>query len=345
MKNNYNKIKTIRYMGNKNRLLNFIIPEIEKITKKGDVICDLMSGTCAISYALKERNIIYSNDVQYYSYIIEKAIIENNKQTVSSETVKTDLIPYMLKNEKEKINTYFFDNFSDTYFSPDQCKEIDNIRYAIDNVSNEYKRDLYLVALMYSMSKCESTTGHFAQYLPKDHKRVIPLRKKKIMKDFLEKCDEFKNIVHSNYFNKAFNMDYKDFFKTSYFKNVKCFYIDTPYTGEQYSRFYHVLETVCKNDKPELEFKGKYRKDRYMSGFSLRTDVKLEFKNMLSYLSSNNKKVVLSYSNKALIPVDELEFIFRKTFKHVKLLETKYSHSSQGKGSSNLDEVVFVAYN
>ena len=70
-----------------------------------------------------------------------------------------------------------------------------------------------------------------------------------------------------------------------------------------------------------------------------------EFKNMLSTLSENNKKVVLSYSNKALVPVDELEFIFNKLFKHVKLITTEYSHSSQGKGSAKLDEVVFVAYN
>ena len=66
---------------------------------------------------------------------------------------------------------------------------------------------------------------------------------------------------------------------------------------------------------------------------------------MLQYLSDHNKKVVLSYSNKALVSVDELEFIFSKIFKKVKLIETEYSHSSQGKGSTKLNEVVFVAYN
>ena len=55
----YNQIKTIRYMGNKNRLLDFIIPQIIKITKKGEIICDLMTGTGSIAYALKNRNTIY----------------------------------------------------------------------------------------------------------------------------------------------------------------------------------------------------------------------------------------------------------------------------------------------
>ena len=140
-------------------------------------------------------------------------------------------------------------------------------------------------------------------------------------------------------------MNYKDFFNTDYFKDVKCVYIDTPYTGEQYSRFYHILETITKYDNPKLEFKAKYRTDRFTSNFSLRSEVKKEFKTMLNFLSNENKKVVLSYSNKGLIPIDELEFIFSKAFKHVKTLEHNYSHSTQGKGSIKLKEVLFIAYN
>ncbi len=345
MSNKYNSIRTIRYMGNKLKLLNFIIPEIEKITKKGDIICDLMSGTCSVSYALKERNPIYTNDIQFYSYIIGKGLIENNNVKLSKEDIEKDIIKKIEVNRKKHYNTYFVDNFTDTYFSGKQCEEIDNIRYAIEKVENNYKQDLYLICLMYAMSKCESTTGHFAQFLPKDHKRVIPLRKKSILKEFLDKANELKDLKFSKFKNKSFNLDYKEFFKTKEFNDVECFYIDTPYTGEQYSRFYHVLETICKNDKPELEFKGKYRKDRYMSDFSLKANVKEEFKYMLSYLSENNKKVVLSYSNKALVPIDELEFIFSKIFKNVKLLKTNYEHSSQGKGSAKLDEVIIIAYN
>lgn len=342
MSEEYNSIKTIRYMGNKNKLLPFIIPAIKSITKRGDTICDLMGGTCSIGYALKNRNRIITNDIQYYSYIIGKALIENNEIKISSDDGIIDIVEKM--NTNKKYN-FFVKNFTDTYFSGPQCKEIDDIRFAIDSLSNEYKKDVYLVCLMYAMSKCESTTGHFAQYLPKDHKRVIPLRKKKIVDEFLSKCDDFEKIIFSKYNNKSFNLDYREFFKTKDFEDVDCFYIDTPYTGEQYSRFYHVLETICKYDNPELEFKGKYRKDRYMSDFSLRAKVKDEFKYMLKFLSDNNKKVVLSYSNKALIPVDELEFIISKIFKHVKLNKVEYTHSTQGKGNNNLDEVIFVAYN
>lgn len=343
--NDYNQIKTIRYMGNKNKLLDFIVPEIKKIVKKGEVICDLMSGTGAIAYALKDKYTVYTNDVQYYSYIITKAIIENNEVRIDKEIAINDLKENFDLNIKSKKYNFFEKNFTDTYFSGPQCIEIDSIRYAIEQLDNEYKKDIYLTALMFSMSKCESTSGHFAQFLPKDHKRLVELRKKSIWDEFLLKCDDFKNLVLSEYSNKAFNMDYKDFFKTKEFEDVSCVYIDTPYTGEQYSRFYHVLETVTKYDNPKLEFKAKYRTDRFMSNFSLRTTVKQEFKDMLSYLSEKNKKVVLSYSTKGLVPVDELEFIFSKIFKHVKLIQKDYKHSTQGKGTININEVLFVAYN
>lgn len=343
--NNYNQIKTIRYMGNKNKLLDFIIPEIKKITKKGEIVCDLMSGTGAIAYALKDKYTVYTNDIQYYSYIINKAIIENNEITIDKNTAVLDLEKNFLENQREKKYTFFEKNFTDTYFSGPQCCEIDSIRYAIDQIKNEYKKDLYLTALMFSMSKCESTSGHFAQYLPKDHKRLVELRKKSIWEEMLIKCDDFTSLVMSNFSNKSFNLDYKELFESKDFKDVSCVYIDTPYTGEQYSRFYHVLETVTKYDNPKLEFKAKYRTDRFMSKFSLRTTVKQEFKDMLSFLSQENKKVVLSYSTKGLVPVDELEFIFSKTFKHYRLIKKEYKHSTQGKGSINISEVLFVAYN
>lgn len=343
--NNYNQIKTIRYMGNKNKLLDFIIPEIKKIAKKGEIICDLMSGTGAIAYALKDQYTVYTNDVQYYSYIINKAIIENNKMTIDKNTAILDLEKNFLKNQREKNYNFFEKNFTDTYFSGPQCCEIDSIRYAIEQIKNEYKKDLYLTALMFSMSKCESTSGHFAQYLPKEHKRLVELRKKSIWKEMLIKCDDFASLIMTDFSNKSFNLDYKELFKLKDFKNVSCVYIDTPYTGEQYSRFYHILETVTKYDNPKLEFKAKYRTDRFMSKFSLRTTVKQEFKDMLQFLSQENKKVVLSYSTKGLVPVDELEFIFSKTFNHYKLIKKEYKHSTQGKGAINISEVLFVAYN
>src|SRR5699024_8411229 len=53
-----------------------IVPFIEEQTQVDDVIIDLFAGTGSLGYALKHRNTIFSNDVQTYSYIINKALLQ-----------------------------------------------------------------------------------------------------------------------------------------------------------------------------------------------------------------------------------------------------------------------------
>ena len=43
MKNKYDSISTIRYMGNKEKLLKYIVPIIEENIPRGGTICDIMA--------------------------------------------------------------------------------------------------------------------------------------------------------------------------------------------------------------------------------------------------------------------------------------------------------------
>ena len=334
----YETKKTIRYMGNKSKLLDFIIPEILKHTKKNDVICELMSGTNSVTYALKSKRCIYTNDIQYYSFIIANALIKNNKETISKETAIKELKNNYEFNLKEKIFNFFEKYYADTYFSKKQCIEIDSIRYAIENVTNNERKCLYLTSLMYAMCICQATSGHFAQYLPQNHPRLTKIKVRSIWEVFIKKCDDFKDIVFNHFENKCFNEDYIDLINSDDFNKVNLVYIDPPYTGEQYSRFYHILETICKYDNPDLEYKGLYRTDRYMSSFSLRTKVFDEFEKLISLLAEKNKKIMISYSTKGLMKEYELEHLIKKYF-------TNYNHSTQGKGNIKLEELLFIAYN
>lgn len=332
-------------MGNKNKLLDFIVPEIIKNSSKDDVICELMAGTNCVSYALKDKRKLYTNDIQYYSYIISNALIKNNSKVISSESAVKDLEENYKKNHESHEYNFFEKNYSDTYFSANQCIEIDSIRYAINYINDVNIKSLYLVALMNAMCVCEATSGHFAQYLPSDHPRLEKIKNKSIWDEFLKKCNDFKKIVFNKFENKCFNLNYEKLIELPEFDDVDLVYIDPPYTGEQYSRFYHVLETVCKYDNPELEFKGLYRTDRFTSPFSLRTKVFDEFDKLFSILASKDKKIVLSYSTKGLIKEYEMEYLLKKYFKNCETKRTRYNHSTQGKGNINLEELLFIAYN
>lgn len=329
-------------MGNKNRLLDCIIPEIEKITNQGDTVCDMMAGTNVIGYALKNRNRIISNDIQHYSYIIGKALVENNDCDVNAEQAAKELTCYYEDNMGNSHFTFFRDNYSDTYFSRKQCIDIDSIRYAIENVRNDYIKSLYLCSLMNVMCKVQSTPGHFAQFMPKDHPRIISLREMDVWKLFLEKCNDFCNIVKNNYKNKAYNLDYRELFNKDIINEVKCFYLDSPYTTEQYSRFYHVLETVTKYDSPELTHKALYRVDRYKSKFCYKSDVKQEFEYIMKFIAERGARLVISYSNKGVVSIEELKKLANEYFTKIKVVDIDYAHSTQGKGSKSIKEYIFV---
>ena len=208
------QLDTIRYMGNKSKLLEFIVPEIRKITPKNGIVCDLMAGSNVVSYALKEFFTVYTNDIQEYSYTISKAVIVNQDQTISSQTAIFDLQKHFADNKNNKTFSFFEKTYAKTYFSLKQCCDIDSIRYAISKVEDKYKQSLYLLALMNAMCVVQSTPGHFAQFMPSEHKRIIPLQKMDLWREFLKKCDKYSDIYQSSTENKAICKDYKELFET-----------------------------------------------------------------------------------------------------------------------------------
>ena len=337
----HDAIQTIRYMGNKSKLLDFIIPYIESVSNPGDIICDIMAGTNSIGYALKSRNIIISNDIQYYSYVIANALL-NNYKIPSFNEMKNDLDAYITDNIENKHFNYFEKNYSDTYFSTNQCIEIDSIRYAISKINDENRRFLYLTLLMNSMCKAQSTTGHFAQYLQKESLRLNKLRQMSIIDNFYMKLYDFDNFLISKYNNFCYNLDYNDLFNLDIVKRVKCFYLDSPYTNDQYSRFYHILETVCKYDNPHLNFKAKYRIDRAKSLFCYKKTVADEFKKIVKFAFDNHSNLVISYSNKGVISVAELYDICKTIYEDVTYKELDFNHSSQGSGNIHVKEVIYI---
>jgi adenine-specific DNA-methyltransferase len=335
----------MRYAGNKAKLLNFIIPIITKRLRRGDTLFDLFAGTHSVGYALKARNRILANDIQEYSLIIGKALIEGNGG-VTREAAMQEIIP--LSSHASETYNLFEKSFPDTYFSRNQCREIDHLRYAIDVADiSAFKKCSYLCCLIYSMDKVASTTGHFAEYLSKVKSKYV--QSKSVIENFLSRCNTFE-VVKGGFRNKCFKNNFSDFFNDSklgeYLSSSDIVYADPPYSTAQYSRYYHVIETLVKYDYPALRFKGRYRSDRYFSGFSQATKVESEFEKLFSGISSFDKTLVLSYVNSGsgLLPENKLVEYSNSYFRRVKgPLRLNYNHSSLGNGSPRkVEEIVLV---
>lgn len=338
-------LETIRYMGNKSKLIDFIIPKITKITDQGGIICDLMAGTNSISYALKENYTLYTNDIQEYSFMISKAIIENQNETINKEGAIKELDKYIEENKKKSYYNFFISEYADTYFSKEQCEDIDSIRYAISKVKNEYRQALYFLALMNTMSKLQSTTGHYAQYMPSNHKRIIPLQQISLQKKFYSITEKYSKIVKSIYNNKSFCMDYKKLLELEEIKKIQTIYLDSPYTAEQYSRFYHLLETLVKYDYPKLTNKARYRDGRFKSDFCYANKVKEEFTYIFNFARDNLINIVVSYSTTGIMNYEELLKLCKNYFNKVELDILPYKHSTLGKGNQEKKEIVITCIN
>jgi len=337
----YPRQQIIRYAGNKARLLEFLIPHITRLLPKKETLLDLFAGTHSVGYALKNRNRIIGNDVQAYSWAIGKGIIESN-HSISLESAGREIVSQF--RYQKKYNYHLFaDTYNGTYFGKNQCEEIDRIKCAIDHAKiPETKKFSYLCCLMYAMSNAASTTGYFAQYLPAKTTRKLKVRN--ITHAFLKKCSSF---ALEPGFTRNFSIshDYKELFQKRrlrrYVEAADLVYADPPYSSAQYSRYYHVLETLVKYDYPKVEFKGQYRKDRFFSEFSRESKVAGEFDALFSKVAAFDKKLILSYVNSGsgLLPEKDVVELAQSHFRGVsKPLRRDYTHSMMGNGSPKMVE-------
>ena len=85
-------------------------------------------------------------------------------------------------------------------------------------------------------------------------------------------------------------------------KDISVVYADPPYTAQQYSRFYHLLETLADGKATTMQrvrgsvSKGLYPEDRYSSPFCSRRKVAGAFQTLVGTAHEAGASLVLSYS-------------------------------------------------
>lgn len=249
-----------------------------------------------------------------------------------------------------------------TYYSTKQCMTIDALRKAIDislemnNISCE-QRDFLLLALCQAMSKCSNSTGHFAQFLKPNERninRYLRQWSRSIWTEWLNAINTISPVRSSKWRkqNQTHNKDaltlLTDLAQSS--DRPAVIYADPPYTGDQYSRYYHLYETFLKYDYPTLSGKGLYRSDRYISLFSHKKHAEGQFVKLAQLASDCRSALVLSYPNNGVIstPRERIPKILKEYFKTVEVVkELSHRHSSLGasKGVANhkVTELLFWA--
>lgn len=333
----------MRYMGTKYNLLEFLIPHLKTLIDPGKTFVDLMSGTNSVSYAMKPFYKIISNDIQEYTRHIGIALIKNNYTNITYKDYEKDISDNISNNFTHDL---FLKYYKNTYFSKKQCVDIDNIRYAIDRVNDKTKKSLYFISLFYAMGYAQLTTGHFAQYLPNNHPRIKPLKSISILKTFKKRVLENK-IIFSNFKNEVYTDNYRkllDDKNLNKLNTVGLIYVDPPYSSAQYSRFYHILETVTKYDYPIINYKGKYRSDRFQSDFCYKDRVLKEFDFIFQQAYKIGSNVAVSYSTKGIANPGDIANIAKRYFRKTAIFSKAYHHSKLGSGIvRDINEILISA--
>jgi adenine-specific DNA-methyltransferase len=315
----------MNYIGSKLRLLDFLEKSIKEVVGDGEhCICDLFAGTGTVGIHFKKLGYqVTSNDLQYYSYIINKHYIQNN-EVFKFENLLDEIVDLNNVEEGKQINAvcdylsnlplvggFIYNNYATggtinqehvrLYFSDENAKICDTIRIKIEEWKNNGKINdgefTYLLAcLLNATDQKANTASVYGAFLKSFKKSALEKIKIKPLE-----------IVINNYNNEVYNMDANELVK-----QLTCdiLYLDPPYNNRVYGDNYHILETIAKYDNPEITGKTGNRKEKTPSDYSKKTQVRKAFTEMID--NCNTKYIFLSYNNEGLLSMDEIKDILSK---------------------------------
>ncbi|MFF0950576.1 DNA adenine methylase [Rhizobium leguminosarum] len=256
----------------------------------------------------------------------------------------------------------FAAKYSGSYIGCIQAVEVDAIRAVIDELLHEDRisdqsHRWMLLALCRSVSRCSTSTGHFAQPLkvkPSNLRKYISQRRRSILKEWSSALQELLPVgsQHWRRRNYAFRGEAIGTLQSfSGRRKPAVIYADPPYTSDQYSRYYHIYETLILYDHPDVDGEGRYRAGRAVSGFSLKSSVLRSLLSLIENASNLGADLVLSYPTNGLLPNsrEALPELLKRYYPYCEPpMEMQHSHSTMGgsKGAvrQTVTEVLYRAY-
>lgn len=296
-----------------------------------------------------EEEIFYmdSFNIDNVYYLYEQLILKT-KLYSSTENVSSN-ISALVKSRKQNNKMFpyclFSTYYSNVYFGIQQCIQIDSIRYAIDQISDMNGKEWLLGILVITVSAVATNFGgHFAQPIKVNKENIITILEKRKKSAWLEFSKRSLEIAAES--EKKTNCisiipgpckKSLDWLEKRGGKDV-IVYLDAPYKREDYSRYYHVLETLVLYDYPSCEYKGRNRSlhngERFRSEFSTRSIAKVErqFVEIIKKILAMNSICAWSYSNNGNADIIRvINGVKNEISCEVHISSTVHKHNGQGK--------------
>lgn len=314
----------MKYMGSKRAMLkNGLGVLLQRETRPQARFFDLFagSGSVAVHVAKTTPMSVHSCDLQSYSSVVSGAIIERTSafdpnpiwerwvsqardylegcQLPDFGSVTPESVAVSRIWSAEQKNLPITAAYGGHYFSPLQTVWIDALRSTAPK--DQHVQKVALAALVHAASQCAAAPGHTAQpFQPTS--TALPYLREAWGRDFRHRTSElFAQLAteHANTLGAAFVGDANS--AALELKEGDLAFIDPPYSGVHYSRFYHVLETVAQGRCGEVSGVGRYPVSdlRPRSDYSMRTTSVAALSQLLGRVASKGAGAVLTFPDHA----------------------------------------------
>ena len=256
----------MRYIGNKTRLLPFLMGTIERLELAPKTAHDAFSGTAAVGRALKDGGWrVASSDLMTYSYVFQRAYLVAQRspsfaalrasdpelrRALRSPSFRksiagtgalgamSEFLARWVDAERGFIGTHFAPAGGRMYFTQENADRIDAIRRRLHEwwSSGLIQDDAYyvlLAALIEGADRVANTAGVYAAYIKRWQSNA---RRALTLKPEIPQRGARGSTAH--------RADATLVAEST--GEVELIYIDPPYNARQYSGYYHVPEVIAR---------------------------------------------------------------------------------------------------
>jgi adenine-specific DNA methylase len=315
----------MKYMGSKRAmLLNGLGNLLEREIVEANRFVDLFTGSAAVANHVAQKYDIpvLASDLQAYSVVLANAVIQrrqkldwkrlwNGWRSRAENLVKSlprtpSISGPLTRKNVEKSRNWCANRPSDFkitaaygghYFSPQQAIWIDALRATLPK--SKAARTVALAALIQAASQCAAAPGHTAQ--PFQPTRTA----KKFLKEawcrsVLQKTKQaFIQLSDSTARKKGLAQIIDANLLAKKLRKGDLVFIDPPYSGVHYSRFYHVLESIARGRSGVVTGIGRYPNERHRprSRYSVQSEASDALDDLLKTIAGRGSKIILTFPN------------------------------------------------
>lgn len=326
------KYPKVNYIGNKEKLVNWIIDEMP--VKSGTVL-DIFAGGCSVSYALKEKGYaVIANDILFADYVIAKALIENAHTKLP--------VTVLEKSVDEKRRAELEDKFSflaDRLYYPEEVRELSKWAAISEQLQGAEKymmlaliRRAMIRKLPYSRMNVpweQIQKLRDEDYSYEKYKRKRAYHNQTFESHIRENIEDYNQAVFAREKCSAYHCDALDMVQKIEFVDVV--YMDPPYpsTMNNYDAFYGLFDEMFDEKREHTDYTQKAsfldNMDRLVNG-----------------LVGKTRYIVLSQNTRVQPGQAEIEAMLKK-YGRVTIREKKHNYQVTGKENKNASrEVLFI---